>query len=358
MSIFDDALGVIDQNRNNKFNCIPYDKKLPRFSEYLPGIEQKQYYLIAGASGAGKSQLTDDLFLFTPYDFILEEDNDLEVEYHYYSLEMSKVTKMHQWMARRLFTHYGIRSSIKILQSVGKNRLNDNLWMAVNETRCYFEKLEGVLTMHEGMVTPSRVIRDLESYARKNGKVITETVVQGNGATEQRFVKYVPNNPKKYVIIILDHFSLLTCQNGSSIKQSIEELSRYFVLARNRYNFTLVPIQQLSAEGENLEHVKSSRLMPSKDVLGESKLTYNDCDVALGISNPQKYDIKTDRGYNIGEMKDAYRSINIFKGRYSVSNLGVGLYFDGAVDYFKELPRSDQINSSHYEMIKNRKPNW
>lgn len=358
MSIFDDALDIIDQNRNNRFNCIPYDRKLPRFSEFLPGIEQKQYYLIAGASGAGKSQFTDDFFVFTPYDFLQENDTDLDLDISYYSIEMSKITKMHQWMARRLFTHYGIRSGVKILQSIGKNRLNDNLWMAVQETRQYFEGLESKLTMYDGVVTPNRIIRDTESYARQNGKIIEKRIYREDGSSEVVFDRYIPNNPKKYKIIILDHYSLLSSDSGSQIKSTIEELSKYFVLARNRYGFIPVPIQQLSAESENLEHFKSSKLLPSKDVLGESKLTYNDCDVAIGISQPQKHEIKQDRGYNIFEMRDAYRSVNLFKSRYGSSNLGIGLYFDGAVNYFKELPRSDQINSSHYEMIKNRKPNW
>ena len=354
MSIFDEALDIIDQNRNNQFNCIPYDKKLPRFSEYLPGIEQKQYYLISGASGAGKSQFTDDFFVFTPYDFIKEEDTDLKVKILYYSLEMDKITKMHQWMARRLFTNYGIRSGVRILKSVGKNRLNDNLYMAVQETREYFEGLEDSVKMHDGMISPKRIIRDIESFARENGKILYKKGIDG----ELLFDKYVANNPKQYVLIILDHYSLLTGENGANTKQTIEELSRYFVLARNRYGYTPVPIQQMNSESENLDHFKSDKLLPSKNGLAESKLTYNDCDTAIGIFQPQKHNIKTDGGYNVFEMRDAYRSINIFKGRYGSSNLNVGLYFDGAINFFKELPRSDQINSSHYEMIKNRKPNW
>lgn len=358
MSIFNEALQRIEQNRNNKHNCIPYDNKLPRFSEYLPGIEQKRYYLITGASGAGKSQFTDDLFVFTPHDFIEENKTDIEEETFYYSLELDKITKMQQWMSRRLFTHYGIRSGIKILQSVGKNRLNDHLFMAVQETRAYFEKLEDSVHMYDGTITPSKIIRDIESHARKNGIIDSRDIVAPNGQIEKVFVKYIPNNPKKYVKIILDHYSLMSSDNGASIKQTIEETSRYFVLARNRYNYIPIPIQQQNASSENLDHFKSSKLLPSKDGLAESKLTYNDCDLGIGIFEPQKHEIKSDRGYNIFEMKDNYRSINIFKNRYGTSNIGIGLYFDGAVNYFSELPRADQINSSHYDMIKNKKPNW
>lgn len=355
MSIFNDALNRIEQSRNNKYNCIPYDKKLPRFSEYLPGIEQERYYLVSGASGAGKTQLTDDFFVFTPHDFIEENETDIEEETFYYSLELDKVTKMHQWMSRRLFTHYGIRSGIKVLQSVGKNRLNENLFMAVQETRAYFEKLEDSVHMYDGMITPSKVISDIENYAKRSGKITSKEIVRPDGSKEIVFSSYKPNKPKKYVKIILDHYSLLSSDNGSVIKQTIEELSRYFVLARNKYGYIPIPVQQQTASSENLEHFKSSKLLPSKDGLAESKLTFNDCDLAIGIFEPQKHEIKSDRGYNIFEMKDNYRNISIFKNRYGVSNVGVGLYFDGAVNFFAELKRPENMNSEDYEKIKNKK---
>lgn len=358
MSIFDEALSVIEHNRNNRHNCIPYDDKVPRFSEYLPGIEKKNYYLISGASGAGKSQFTDDFFVFTPYDFCLEKETNIEVEINYFSLELDRVSKMHQWMSRRLFTNYGIRSGIKVLQSVGKNRLNDHLWMAVQETRNYFEKLEDKIKLHDGITTPTRIAKAMELSAERNGKSYYKTVQGPDGKITQQFTHYVPNNKNKYSLWILDHYGLLSPDNKESIKLTIEELSRQFVMARNRYGFIPVPIQQQTAESENLDHFKSEKLLPSKTGLAESKLTYNDCDTAIGIFAPQKHDIKTFKGYNISEMRDGYRCVNIFKSRWGIDNLSIGLYFDGAVNFFKELPKADQMNTSGYEMIKNRKPNW
>lgn len=358
MSIFDQALGVIEHNRNNRYNCIPYDNKLPRFSEYLPGIEKKNYYLVSGASGAGKSQFTDDFFVFTPYDFVEENDTNIEIEINYFSLELDKVSKMHQWMSRRLFTHYNIRSGIKVLQSVGKNRLNDHLWMAVQETRNYFEKLESKVKLYDGAITPSRVAAAMENCANQNGTIVTKNVMGPDGLLTKEFSHYKPNNPNKYIIWILDHYSLLSMEGNKSIKHTIEDLSKHFVQARNRYGFIPVPIQQQNSESEDLEHFKNSKLLPSKNGLAESRLTYNDCDTAIGIFAPQKHEIKTDKGYNVIEMRDAYRYINLFKGRWGMDNVGVGLYFDGAVNFFKELKKADQMNSFDYEMIKNRKPNW
>lgn len=343
LSLFDRASERIEENKLNKHNCIPFDEKFPRFSEYLPGPQQGRYYIVSGASGAGKSQVTDDLFVFTPFDFIKEKDTNIKLKIFYFSLEMDGETKMHQWIARRLYTNYGIRTSVNILQSVGKNRINDNIHMAVKETKGYFSELEKNLIFHDGNISPSGIIEEVNDYAISNGKMV-------NG-------RYVPNNKDEYVIIIVDHASLLT-EEGGNIKKTIETLSHYFISIRKKYKYIPVLIQQQSAEKENVEHFKNSKLEPSKDGLGESKLTYNDCDIALGIFQPQKHEIINYRGYNIEQMGDAYRNLSIFKNRYGTSPANVGLYFDGAVNFFKELPRKDDINSSIYENIKKRKPNW
>lgn len=366
MSTYKVALERIENNRFKKDNCIPFNKVFPRFSEYLPGIQQKRYYLISGASGAGKSQLTDHLFVFTPNEFTRTPDVDITFKVFYYSLELDKETKMTQWMTRRLYDHYGIRANINILQSVGKNRLSDSIYMALMETQEYFEKLEDSVIINDNILNPTGIIKDIEGYAKANGKILKKAFTikerQNDGSIVEKevlgFDRYIPNNPNEYVIVIVDHASLLNLEQGMPIKQTIEKLSKDFVRLKNRYHYIPVLIQQQAAEGENLSHFKADKLEPNKANLAESKLTYNDCDIALGIFSPYKHDIKNYRGYNIIEMGDSYRNLNIFKNRFGIQNVNIGMYFDGAVNYFKELLKADQINQNHYNYIKQRDPNW
>lgn len=362
MSLFEKAFNRIEENRFKQYNCIPFTEKFPKLSEYLPGPQQGRYYIVSGASGAGKSQVTDHMFLFTPFDFTKESETDIKVKTFYFSLELDGETKMHQWIARQLYKKYGIRASVDILQSVGKNRCSDNISMCVKETMEYFNNLEGDLIFYEGNYTAQSIIDIIESYAGSNGILKDkETIVTNSLGTQEvkvEFESYKPKDPNEYVIIIVDHASLLAVEEKSTTKLAIEKLSKYFIKAKNRYKYIPVLIQQQSAEKENVDHFKASKLEPSKDGLAESKLTYNDCDVALGIFQPQKHEINNYRGFNVLEMGDSYRNLSIFKNRFGVSNVNMGLYFDGAVNYFKELPRKDSINSSHYEMIKKRAPNW
>lgn len=366
MLIIDRVLDRIDTNSYKKHNCIPFNG-MPRFCEWLPGIEQANYYIVSGASGAGKTQIGDHMFVFNAIDFIEDSDTDINLKIFYYSQELSAEAKMMQWVSRRLYTHHGLRLSPKQLDSIGDFRVDNMIKMAAKECRNYFAKMENdYLRMYDGAVNPQAIINDLENYAKSNGKVVKRREVfkhhdaEGNTVDKEVevFDHYEANNPNEYVLIIVDHMSLLNEERGQSIKQTIEKLSTYMVKARNRYKYIPVMIQQQTAEKENLDHFKSSKLEPSKDGLGESKLTYNDCDVALGIFQPQKHEIKSYRGYNVIEMQDSYRNLSIFKNRFGSSNINVGLYFDGAVNYFRELPKSDNMTSTSYDMVKKRKPNW
>jgi len=209
----------------------------------------------------------------------------------------------------------------------------------------YFSKLESKLKFYEGSYSPSNIIEEIENYSIQNGKL------DNNGV-------YIPNNPNRYVIIIVDHASLLSLEPNMNIKLCIEKLSKYFVKCKNNYKYIPVLIQQQSAEKENVDHYKASKMEPSKDGLAESKLTYNDCDVALGIFQPQKHEIRNYRGYDMTLTGDAYRNFSIFKNRFGISNINVGLYFDGATNFWKEMPKKENINTTHYDMIRKRNPNW
>lgn len=345
MSLFKRALDRIEENKLKQYNCIPFEDKLPRISEFLSGIQKGRYHIVTGTSGSGKSQLTDDIFVFTPFEFVRSINKKLKLKIFYFSLELDGETKMHQWMAKRIYENYGIRTSVDILRSVGKNRINDNIHMVVKETYGYFDELEKILNFYDGSYSPSNIIHEIENYSNLNGKYIDDI--------------YVPNDSDEYVIIIVDHASLLVNEKGLSTKLSIEKLSNYFVQAKNKYKYIPVLIQQQSAEKENVDHYKASKLEPSKDGLAESKLTYNDADIAMGIFQPQKHEIKNYRGYDILLLGDNYRNLSVFKNRFGTgANINIGMYFDGAVNYFKELPKKEIINVNHYDMVKKKNPHW
>lgn len=350
LSIFDRVFDQIEAARGKKDNCIPFRRQLPKLSEHICGIEKKRYYLISGASGSGKSQFVDEFFVFTPLEYVLETDTNISVRIKYYSFELDGDTKMKQWLRRKIYHKTGIRVDDKLINSVQHYRPDNSLMMAIKETREFFERAAPYIEVLDSQKTASEVLKEIHAYAHQNGKIINKA--------DGSFDHYEPNNPEEYVIIIVDHYSLLNVPNGSTTKAQIEKLSKGFVEIRNMYGYTPVPLQQQSAANEDIEHFKLSKLEPSREGLAESKLTYTDCDIALGIFNPYKHEIRTYRKYDISLLEDHYRNLNVFKNRFGVPHLNTGVYFDGCVGLFKELPSGKDIDSRHYEMVKKKQPNW
>ena len=61
----------------------------------------------------------------------------------------------------------------------------------------------------------------------------------------------------------------------------------------------------------------------------------------IGLFSPARYEIEYHNGYNIAELGDYYRSLSILKNRDGEANIKVPLFFNGASDIFKELPKPD-----------------
>jgi hypothetical protein len=115
---------------------------------------------------------------------------------------------------------------------------------------------------------------------------------------------------------------------------------------RNRYGFTLIDVQQQAAAKESLESFKLEKLEPSPEGLGETKLTQRKADLILGLFSPALHEIKNYRGYSIEKLRDNYRNLSILRNRYGLSALSIGLFFNGAVNYFEELPKSEDFKTN------------
>lgn len=93
---------------------------------------------------------------------------------------------------------------------------------------------------------------------------------------------------------------------------------------------------------ESVENEKFDRLRPTADGLGESKTTIRDINTAFGIFSPYKFKIpkypKSEAGYDIRQFKDNIRFLEVISSRDGGAGAICPLMFDGAVNYFKELP--------------------
>jgi replicative DNA helicase len=355
--IFNRALEKIRDNMRSEHNCIPWG--LPRFENVIPGIMQKKYYLCTANSGIGKTQFTDSFFMYRPIDFVLNTETDIKVKIFYYSLEVDKESKIIQGIARKIYNDYGIIIPFNKILSMNKNRISEEEYSIIESTKNYFEKIEEYLYIYDGVMNPYGIFKQLTDYAKSHGtihkKLIKKKVKDDftGEITEEEdeiFDYYTPNNPKEYVIIIVDHAALLNTEQSLSIKGTIEKHSNNMVKLRNNYGYIPVLVQQQAASTEELDtykgHTIESKLIPSLYGLGETKLTGRDADIALGIFSPSRYELNTFRGYNVNLLQDYIRTVHILKYRSGSPNGAIALHFNGAVNYFEELPKpnSEELN--------------
>lgn len=335
---------------NGGINCIPLP--FPSFRRDFPGIEQGKFYCVSGASKSGKSQITNFLFLYHPIMYAYYHPERLRVQIFYFPLEETAEKITLRFMSYLLYTlsNKTIRLSPLDLQSVNENRILDSRILELLHSLEY----QSILQFFEDHVhfiserNPTGAWRVINEYAEKAGTVHKKNICIENKKTgvkqdKEVFDYYEPKDKDEYVIIIWDHASLTSQERGMNLKESIDKLSEYFMIFRNKYNYTPVLLQQQNSETLSLDAFKNKKIRPTLNGLADSKNTGKDCSMMLGITNPFSFELPEYLGYNIQKLKGYARFLECVLNREGESNGILGLYFDGAVNYFAPLPSADNL---------------
>ena len=358
-----DKLVVNKQNHDSGYyNCIPF-MGMERLEMYLPGIEQSTYYLLAAASGVGKSKLARYLFIHNPIVFLENNpDSGIELDILYFSLEESKEKIILAEISKYLYSKYNLVISIKQLASVGRyNVISSEDLAKVRLAEAHVRKFLDRVTIYDNVRNATGIYKTVRNFAMtvgtyydKDGKPLTpEEVMQvtgGIGETYKKVAGYKLHNPKHYVIVMTDHLGLLQPESGETLWQTMGKMSsNYNLHFRDKFGFIPVVIQQLAADKERVDSnfqgkTIEDKLEPTLDSLGDNKTIARDVNVVLGLFDPARYKIDNHNGYDITRLKDRYRSMNIMKSRDGIANKKLPLFFNGAVDFFKEMPRTDNID--------------
>lgn len=325
-------------------NCIP--SPFERFRGDFPGIEQGKYYLVSANSKVGKTQLMNYLFLYNSVMYSYYHPDKVHIKILYYNLEETQEAITLRFMCYLLYTISGIHKSPGDLKSVREDKVIDEAILNLFEDEPY----KSILDYFERTVAflpdknPFGIYKQAKLYAESNGVIHNKKMdikdKSGNVVdSKDVFDYYVPHDPKEYVMIIVDHCSLISCDGKQDLREAINTLSSYMVQLRNRYNYIPVVIQQQNQETGNLEAFKLNKIRPTMTGLADSKFTSKDCNVMLGLCNPWAFEINSYGGYSLSELKGNARFLEVVINRDGESNGMIGLYFDGAVNYYEELPK-------------------
>lgn len=337
------------QERRNKIlnggiNCIP--SPFTRFSEEFVGIEQGNYYCVTGSTKSGKTQFTSYTFLYNPLLYAYNNPNKIRIKIFYYSLEETPEDITRRFMSYLLYVH--TKGTVKVSPTNLQSTNNSNPVSQEVLDILKQEEISNILKFFEDHVyfSPSRnatgVYNEVKKYMEEHGTVHRKPQKIKNDFGDtieiQAFDWYEPNDPDEYVIVIFDHLSLIQSERNMTLKQNADKLSEYFVVLRNRYKVTPVLIQQQAFANESLDAFKQGKLRPTAQGLADSKYSARDCNVLLGLFNPFKHELPEYKGYDITKLKDHCRFLEVILNRGGSSGGLIGLIFEGAVCYWKELP--------------------
>lgn len=342
-------LRELRERRNNilsgNINCIP--SPFARFRNDFPGIEQGKYYLLSAATKVGKTQLMNYLFLYNSVLYAYNNPDKIHLKILYYNLEETQDAIILRFMCHLLYvlSHKAIRKTPNDLKSVREDKVIDSETLDLFET----DEYKNILDFFEKTVSfyddknPFGIFKQAKVYAENNGVTYKRkldirdkdgNVVEG----KEVFDYYKPYDEKEYVMVIVDHISLISPDGKQDLREGIVCLSNYMIQLRNRYRYIPVMVQQQGTETTDLEAFKNKKIRPTVAGLSDSKYTAKDCNVMLGLCNPYAYEMQSYCGYDLTKLKGNARFLEVVINRDGESNGMVGLYFDGAVNYYEELP--------------------
>lgn len=339
---------------NGGVNCIPLP--FERFREVFPGIEQRKYYVITGGTKSSKTQLMTFIFIINTVLFIYNNPGIIRAKIFYFPLEETKEDITLRFMAFLLnnLTEGKYHISPTDLQSTDERKPVPEEALKIMES----EEFNKIYSIFESIVefrdeqNPTGMYKVMSDYAESHGKTfyndiefdtIDEMGIKKHVKTKE-FDHYEPYDPDEYVMGIADHVGCLHLEKDvPTLKQTIERWSDYCIRLRNRYGYILCNVQQQNMETTNLEAFKANKIRPTKDGLKDSKKTGEDCNVLIGITNPFAFELSDYHKYNIMILRDCARFMEIVLNRGGRANELCPLFFDGAVDNYKELPLPEQV---------------
>lgn len=354
-SVFKETLNTIEENKiiREKGGVIAIPWQLPRLSKVLPGVRKSTYVCITASTKQSKTQLTDFLYMYQPIEWLLEHKNsNIKLKIKYFSLELSKQVKMAQAICYRLFTYYDILINPDNLMSIFDGYVLDDEILSIiksKEFKEWFDFFEETVEFIDYIKSPTGINMFMDEYAEKNGTWEYKEIDWKNDDNTiiKRTIKnkYIPNNPDEIVIPIIDHVGLLHEKNLTKY-QAIEILStKYCLRMRDKLGYSPVIVQQQSAQATTQQFTNSGntvldKVRPSREGLADNKATGLDVNLMLGIFSPYLYGIEEYNDWDLTRLRDNHRELSIILNRNGKSNASIDLYFNGAVNYFKELPKN------------------
>jgi len=368
------AIEKVEENWSRENNVIPYG--FDNVSYYLPGTEKQTFSIITASSGVAKSQFTDFIAVHKPMEMFWElhkksqsQTSPFKVKILYWSLEMAAEIKGLQLLSHHIFQsnggynnpfnapRYGLKTMLSIYNDKRLTTVQKEELKAYSE---YFEWFYDHVEIITGRTSPYGVYTTLYEYFNneKIGKIHYKTVTSNHynpdtNQTEQiekevfDYYEYNLENKNLFVIVVIDHASLISANKFTDLRLAMEKLSMHLLEIRNMFGPSIYMIQQQASNQES----KDNFMRPTLSGLGDNKAVQRDVDYVIGLFDPVRANEKYCLGFDMKRMNPRYREGSILKSRYGVSNIRWSMFYDGTTESFWQLPSEEHCKKSEYNQI-------
>lgn len=329
---------------------------LQRINRYIYGTQKGRYYLIGADSSVGKTTLADFMFVLSTW--ADAKAKNIPIKIYYCSFEMARIDKVARWVSFYIFQKTGkcIPSEYILGRIHGNTVSEEDLALIIEAYNVVNEMMKDIILI-DGAVHPTKIFEDIiEHHYEKEGKVVRQAVnaADAKKGKKGRVMRYIPNDPKAITLLVIDHLGLLSEEMGLNTKGVIDKMSRYGIVLRNLFQTTCVFIQQFSTDllqtkRQQLLQLsggkKASAIIPTRLDFGDSKATYRDAEVVIGLVKPYLFDIEDFWGINTGKtssggLGDYMIAGCLMKNRYGAANKITPLFLNPIAGVAYDLPDS------------------
>lgn len=308
---------------------------IPKLDKVTFGLQRKYHYTIGGDSGAGKSTFALFSYIYKP--LVQALNGEIDAHFLIFSFELSSTVLFAKLLSLDLYDNYGVEVSYEDILSL-TSIIDDKTLELIEKRKFWLAKAEKLISIVDKSVSPEYVDTVLKIWFCKFGKFSTICDSQGE---EQEI--YTPKNPLQYTIVLTDHIRLT--KSKGDIKTTIDDLCKVQIPYRNICEGTFINVQQLNRGFKAMDRrAGGTYQMIQLDDFDSSSASTQASEVVIAIFYPLREKMSKCEGYNIKELQDSVRILQLLKNRNGKSDKNIGVNFFGSIGLWRELPKPEEIN--------------
>lgn len=345
----DDFLKSVEEGLAGKKKGLPGG--LPRFDKKTYNVQLGKIHTIVASEKAGKTFFAVWRYILVPW-----MAGHRDIKWTYYSLEVDREQLLARIVSYFVYAKFNIKVPYYRIMGYGDERLNSEEEVLVRQT--YAEEIPKLLEYLDIVCdntnsNPTGIYKKALNDAAEEGEFKYEdyfildanedNLNEGKKIKKTKISSYIPKDPEKKRMIIIDTLKLMKKERGFDTKANIDKwMEDYAITLRNVCKYTIVNVHHLNRNIVTVERKKYSKnnIQPeSGDVMDTSSIAQGS-DQLIGIFNPSLYvELDDDHmGYKYLAFNGMYRSVHVIANRFGMMPVNTAVLLDFEAGCFTELP--------------------